>query len=237
MSILWILGLSLSSSWLFLRPPQLTRVLRARISCWAAEAEISAADMERAKKEIAELEELAAKEDANAQFRLGQVLRKGRFVEQDLIRAFQLIFDAAQQDHAASEHVPAQLKLGEMLLKGEGVKRNETLAARYFMLAAKEGSVQAQEVVGQLLRTGTGLARDEDRRSESAADQGNEEACLTLAAMCRKGEGSPRDPAAALRWFEKAAKSGNPEAANELGVMYLCGEGTMSDEERRRPDQ
>eukprot|EP00434_Breviolum_minutum_P038366 symbB.v1.2.034031.t1/scaffold4320.1/size63662/4 len=53
---------------------------------------------------------------------------------------------------------------------------------------------------------------------------------LTLASMYRKGEGCPRDPAAALRCFQQAAEKGNPEAANELGVMFLSGEGTLPDE-------
>lgn len=56
------------------------------------------------------------------------------------------------------------------------------------------------------------------------------QAMLTLASMYRKGEGCPRDPAAALRCFQQAAEKGNPEAANELGVMFLSGEGTLPDE-------
>ena len=37
--------------------------------------------------------------------RLGQVYRKGRWVEKDLRKAFQLILDAAQQEHVRAEHV------------------------------------------------------------------------------------------------------------------------------------
>ncbi|CAK9088485.1 U5 small nuclear ribonucleoprotein 40 kDa protein (U5 snRNP 40 kDa protein) (WD repeat-containing protein 57) [Durusdinium trenchii] len=121
---------------------------------------------------------------------------------------------------AASEHVPAQLKLGEMLLKGEGVKRNETLAARYFMLAAKEGSVQAadqgNEEAGQLVQKrhsfASFLLEPEYVYVVCTADTD----CELQQPSCGAGA------------------EASQEDEDELGVMYLCGEGTMSDEERRR---
>lgn len=87
--------------------------------------------------------------------------------------------------------------------------------------------------MGQLLRSGTGVPRDEAaglRWLSAAAENGSQEACLALAALWRRGEGAPRDPAAALQVLLRAAELGSAEAAKELGVMYLTGEGVLADE-------
>ena len=44
-----------------------------------------------------------------------------------------------------------------------------------------------------------------------------------------KGEGVPRDPAEAAKWFRKAADQGNVAAQINLGVSYAKGEGVPQD--------
>jgi hypothetical protein len=43
------------------------------------------------------------------------------------------------------------------------------------------------------------------------------------------GDGVPRDPAAAARWYEKAAQRGEPNAQNQIGYFYQSGIGVPQD--------
>jgi uncharacterized protein len=62
-----------------------------------------------------------------------------------------------------------------------------------------------------------------------SADQGKASAQYNLGNMYRKGEGVPRDYAAALSWYRKAANQGTSDAQNNLGSMYFKGEGVPQD--------
>jgi hypothetical protein len=53
------------------------------------------------------------------------------------------------------------------------------------------------------------------------AEQGNPEAQLLLAKMYLKGEGVPKDPNQANKWFRQAAMQGNAESQFFLGAWYL----------------
>lgn len=68
-------------------------------------------------QEVAELEERANEGDPDAQFRLGQLLRKGGVVEKDVVRAFSLVLEAAEK-----EHVRAQYLIGLMLVRGRAAR-------------------------------------------------------------------------------------------------------------------
>ncbi len=52
------------------------------------------------------------------------------------------------------------------------------------------------------------------------AHQGDTGAQLALGVFHLTGDGVPRDPAEALRWFRLAAEQGNVFAQNNLGVIY-----------------
>ena len=53
------------------------------------------------------------------------------------------------------------------------------------------------------------------------AQQGNPDAQLLLGKMYLKGEGVPRDPEQANKWFRQAAMQGNAESQFFLGASYL----------------
>src|SRR5262245_30934671 len=53
------------------------------------------------------------------------------------------------------------------------------------------------------------------------AEQGNEEAQLSIGRMYMLGEGVQKDRAQAEKWFKSAAGRGNAEAQFFLGSMYL----------------
>ena len=53
------------------------------------------------------------------------------------------------------------------------------------------------------------------------AEQGNPDAQVFLGKMYLKGEGVPKDPDQANRWFRQAAMQGNAESQFFLGAWYL----------------
>lgn len=61
------------------------------------------------------------------------------------------------------------------------------------------------------------------------AEAGDVQAQLGLALMNDLGQGAPRDPATAYRWYLRAAVSGNPEAEFNVAVMNDVGDGTRQD--------
>lgn len=62
-------------------------------------------------------------------------------------------------------------------------------------------------------------------RLRKAAEFGDAMAQASLGLRYAKGEGVPKDSAAAVEWFRKAAAQGNADATNNLGVMYKNGNG------------
>lgn len=88
---------------------------------------------------------------------------------------------------------------------------------------------------------GAGDAEDEDAAGESckdakavmrAAKTGNFEAQYLLGRRCLMGDGLPKDPAQAAKWFKKAADQGLPRAMEALGHLYRKGEGLLRDPAR-----
>ena len=61
------------------------------------------------------------------------------------------------------------------------------------------------------------------------AAKGNANAQVNLGYMYDKGEGVPRDDAAAVAWYRKAAAQGNAIAQYNLGLMYANGRGVPQD--------
>jgi TPR repeat protein len=62
-----------------------------------------------------------------------------------------------------------------------------------------------------------------------AADVGNSEAQVNLAAMYLEGKGTAPNPSAARDWYEKAAQQGEPGAHYGLALIYLEGNGVSKD--------
>lgn len=59
-----------------------------------------------------------------------------------------------------------------------------------------------------------------------AAKDGDPAAQAALGSMLYRGDGVPRDPAAAFAWLRRAAEQGEPSAQRGLAVLYYNGEGT-----------
>ena len=59
------------------------------------------------------------------------------------------------------------------------------------------------------------------REVQPLAEQGNPDAQLFLGKMYLKGQGVPKDPDQANKWFKQAAMQGNAESQFFLGAWYL----------------
>ena len=76
------------------------------------------------------------------------------------------------------------------------------------------------------------LTSAEVSRLRAEADAGDARAQRALGHAYQDGNGVPRDPTMAVRWYRKSAEQADPTAENDLGIMYSLGEGvTRSKEE------
>lgn len=60
---------------------------------------------------------------------------------------------------------------------------------------------------------------------EEGAAAGDPASQLGLGLLCDLGQGGPRDPACALRWYRAAAEAGLPDAEFNTGVLLDAGDG------------
>ena len=193
---------------------------------------------------------LAEQGDADAQYNLGLMDKKGVGVPQDDLEAARLWRQAAEQGHAE-----AQCNLGVMYDEGRGVLEDAKEAVRWFRQAAEQGLAEAQFNLGLMYAQGRGVMEDAGeaiRWYRQAAEQGHAEAQYKLGVMYQgglklpnivavsptqyklvyaEGRGMPEDAGEAVRWFRQAAEQGLAEAQYKLGVMYAEGRGVPEDAE------
>lgn len=98
--------------------------------------------------------------------------------------------------------------------------------AHYIERAAERGLPEAKRRHGLILLRGDRGVRADPARGRSllreAAEAGDGIAQYRMGEMSRTGDGMPRDPVQARRWFEQALASGFPEAAGPLGRLLLA---------------
>lgn len=80
------------------------------------------------------------------------------------------------------------------------------------------------------LAEGAGDLTQARRATERAAHLGHVRAMHDLGVYAARGEGGPRDDAAAYRWFRQAAEFGLPESQFNLGVLHAEGRGAPPNE-------
>jgi uncharacterized protein len=104
---------------------------------------------------LREWKPLAEQGNADAQFNLGQMYRRGDRVPQDYKTAVKWYRLAAEQGYAF-----AQYNLGVMYEKGLGVPQDYKTAVKWYKLAAKQGNAPAQYNLGLMYAMGTGVIKD-----------------------------------------------------------------------------
>ena len=61
------------------------------------------------------------------------------------------------------------------------------------------------------------------------AEQGNAEAQFSIGLAYAAGNGVPKDPVEAIKWWQKSAVQGDAKAQFNLGVNYYNGDGVLKD--------
>lgn len=93
--------------------------------------------------------------DAEAQYRMGMMLRFGWGVDKDIDGAVKQLRGAAERQHPL-----AQAELGTLYRLGRGVKEDPVEAARLLRAAAAAGVGMAQLSIGRMYRDGHGVPKD-----------------------------------------------------------------------------
>lgn len=101
---------------------------------------------------IKEFEQLAARGDAKALSKLGQMYASGHGVTTDRKKAAELFLKAAEMGDADGAYC-----LGAAFGNGEGVPKNREEAAKWLRLAAGRGHARAAYLLGLMLLKGDGL--------------------------------------------------------------------------------
>ena len=103
------------------------------------------AEVETPEKKLADLMKRAERGEAEAQFNLGQMYRKGEGVPMDAAKAVEWFQKAAEQGNA-----DAQSNLGSMYDEGEGVSKDAAKAVEWWQKAAAQGyQIDAEAKAGQ----------------------------------------------------------------------------------------
>jgi len=110
------------------------------------------------KTALAEWTPLADKGDADAQYNLGQMHRRGEGVPKNDKTAVKWYTLAAEQGD-----VDAQYNLGDMYAHGRGVLENDKTAVKWFTKAAEQGDAKAQFNLGVMYANGEGVLTDNRR--------------------------------------------------------------------------
>ena len=178
---------------------------------------------------LKELNPLAEKGNATAQYFYGFMYSRGLGVDRDYGVAASWYERAAQQGLAK-----AQNNLGYLYASGLGVKRDMARAAAWYRRAAEQGEAKAQNNLAILYARGDGVNGDIPDPViavswfEKAAAQDLADAQFRLAIVTEQGLGTQADAERALSLLRSAADLGHAGAQNSLGYRYSKGLGAMS---------
>ncbi len=153
--------------------------------------------------------DLAGKDNAEAQHRLGIMYDCGRGMERNPERAAAWYRRAAKQDHAR-----AQTNLGAMYARGEGVRKDYGTAFDLMQRAASQGVTRAQHNLGMMYAGGNGAPMNYVQAYmwfTLAAEKGNDEARKARNALGALMSLSQIVEAKRLAWEWRAFRTTPPE--------------------------
>lgn len=160
---------------------------------------------------LKEFEPLAARGDAEAQYRLGRMYEFGRGVLTNMPQAMVWLNKSAAQNNAS-----AQTELGAIYASGfGGVPQDDAQAVAWFQKAANQGNPTAQYNLGVMYAKGGGVKQDFAQAVawyRKAADQGQVEAQFKMGLHYEKGVGIAQDDVLAYANYAIAARSGDADS-------------------------
>ena len=169
----------------------------------------------------------ADQNEPEAQFYLGYLYEKGKFVPQDYALAFQNYCAAALLHYG-----PAENNLASLYQHGQGVPRNSTQAFQWYLAAAQDGDPTGQINLATLYYRGEGISQDYAetiRWLRTSADAGCSHAQNNLAYFYFYGVVVQRDYVEAARLLQLAAQQNLVRAQTNLANLYSHGQGVSLD--------
>ncbi|MCC5792327.1 MAG: sel1 repeat family protein [Legionellaceae bacterium] len=128
----------------------------------------------------------------------------------------------------AQNYPRAQTYLAQMYLAGVQVRSNTVEAVDLLEAAADRHYVPAMLSLAELAQK-NGQSRVAKMWWQKAADAGNPEAMLALAAMYLDGNSDHYEPATGFMWTTRAAQLPSPAAKKALAALYKEGHGVSTD--------
>ena len=157
-----------------------------------------------------ELEQLAERGDAHAQYLMGLLYRDGPLLIPDSQRAKHWLTRAAE--HGLPE---AQYALGKLLLSDDMEVRDPDEGIRWLKEAAENGNHFAAYRLGKEYLSGETVTKDTTKAAEwfgQSAEAGNQYAQYMLGKLYLTGQGVTHDQIQAMNWFSRSAAQGNQYA-------------------------
>jgi len=142
---------------------------------------------------------LAARGNAEAEFRMGVLHLRGEGVKQNTKTAMDWFRTAAGRGHPEAQYL-----IGSRLVRSPDEKDHEA-AYRMFRDAADQGHAGAMVFLAQMFNRGHGVPRDGEQSEvwmRTAALSGSDHAALLLSQAWQHGKGVDPDPFTALIWME-----------------------------------
>jgi len=115
----------------------------------------SCANNETREQKFVNLQRLAEKGDAGAQYNLGLMYEQGYGIAPDIGKATAWFEKAAEKGENN-----AQYRLGSLYYHGQGVPKDLQQAAKWYKKAAERGSTPAQAALGNMYLVGEGVPKD-----------------------------------------------------------------------------
>lgn len=182
------------------------------------------------------LKKQASDGDVTAQFRLGELHKKGKEVSQDYTLAAIWYRKAAEAGNAE-----AQYSLAEMYSEGKGVPQDWEMSEKWYKQSAEQGNVKAQYAYAfvyyhydheSILNWFGDHYKNHNYKKaiawfEKAAKQDHPNALYFLGRMYEEGEGVEYNIEKAAQYFLKAANLGHSSSQHSIGKMHQDGEGNM----------
>ncbi|MFN7096499.1 MAG: hypothetical protein ACK4PR_02900, partial [Gammaproteobacteria bacterium] len=191
---------------------------------------------------LSNLQIMAARSDANAQYNLGLAAEFGWGMARNYDQTIICYANAAKKGHAA-----AQNRLGYQYYLGQGVTKDNKQALKWYLSAielgdedacsnlqvmATDGDAIAQYHLGLMYGKGHIVAKDDKQAVhwyQQSANQGYAEAQYALGVSYESGIGVTKNEKEAAKWYLAAAEQDNEHAQYRLGVMYAKGLGVKKD--------
>lgn len=180
--------------------------------------------------DVSELESLAKRGDADAQFELGLRMITGQDMKKDEAAGLQWMEKAANQ-----KHLRAQFVMGSLFEDGVGVKKDESKAVDWYRKSADNGFAPAQFAMAMAYDLGRGIKQDPAKATEwlqKAADQNHPQSQTALAAKLERGVGVSKNVSKAALYYLRAAQQDHVQAMSRLANLYYTGNGVPLDYRR-----